>query len=48
MLALTGNAYLAEPGAHAVRGRVAVVGGGAIAVRLRDHGARATAPRASR
>ncbi len=30
-LALAGNAYLAEPERHAVRGRVAVIGGGAIA-----------------
>lgn len=30
-LALTGNAYLADPGRRTVRGRVAVIGGGAIA-----------------
>ncbi len=30
-LALAGNAYLADPARHAVKGRVAVVGGGAIA-----------------
>jgi NADPH-dependent glutamate synthase beta subunit-like oxidoreductase/dihydroorotate dehydrogenase/Pyruvate/2-oxoacid:ferredoxin oxidoreductase delta subunit len=31
-IALTGNGYLAAPGRHAATGRVAVVGGGAIAV----------------
>ncbi|MBN2361983.1 MAG: FAD-dependent oxidoreductase [Deltaproteobacteria bacterium] len=31
-LAVAGNAYLADPQRHAVRGRVAVIGGGAIAI----------------